>query len=259
MFPGNMKDIPDYRLVYNLLQKSQYGIRFYGEGLFDEMMELVHAFDSSGYTSRLVYLLRMLEKLHDCRNFKLISGTAYSQANHIPDMKEPVNKVYAYLYNHFKEKVTLGEIAEFVNQNPAALCRYFRQRTDKSIFRCLAEIRIEHACRLLVYSDMNISHIAYESGYNSVNHCLQLGECLHCGKGDARYHLPLLQAQVTCRSPVPLPAGLPASAFPLSRFSFRYSSESVTFTSPLPNAAFSSGCVALSIFPSLVKFHEFLS
>ena len=90
MFPGNMKDIPDYRLVYNLLQKSQYGIRFYGEGLFDEMMELVHAFDSSGYTSRLVYLLRMLEKLHDCRNFKLISGTAYSQANHIPDMKEPV-------------------------------------------------------------------------------------------------------------------------------------------------------------------------
>lgn len=108
MFPGNMKDIPDYRLVYNLLQKSQYGISFYGEGLFDEMMELVHAFDSSGYTSRLVYLLRMLEKLHDCRNFKLISGTAYSQANHIPDMKEPVNKVYAYLYNHFKEKVTLG-------------------------------------------------------------------------------------------------------------------------------------------------------
>lgn len=170
MLPGNMKDIPDYRLVYNLLQKSQYGIRFYGEWLFDEMMELVHAFDSSGYTSRLVYLLRMLEKLHDCRNFKLISGTAYSQANHIPDMKEPVNKVYAYLYNHFKEKVTLGEIAEFVNQNPAALCRYFRQRTDKSIFRCLAEIRIEHACRLLVYSDMNISHIAYESGYNSVNH-----------------------------------------------------------------------------------------
>ena len=134
------------------------------------MMELVHAFDSSGYTSRLVCLLRMLEKLHDCRNFKLISGTAYSQANHIPDMKEPVNKVYAYLYNHFKEKVTLGEIAEFVNQNPAALCRYFRQRTYKSIFRCLAEIRIEHACRLLVYSDMNIFHIAYESGYNSINH-----------------------------------------------------------------------------------------
>ncbi len=38
-----------------------------------------------------------------------------------------------------------------------------------------------------------------------------------------------------------------------------HSNESVTFTSPLPNAAFSSACVALSILPSRVKFHELVS
>lgn len=170
IFPGQMEGIPDYHLIHDLLQKSQYGIRFYDEGLFDEMLEMVREFDSSGYTSRIVCLLRMLEKLHDCQHFRLLSDTAYNQANLIPDVKEPVNKVYAYLYNHFKEKVTLGEIAEFVNQNPAALCRYFKQRTDRSIFQCLAEIRIEHACKLLTYSKMNVSQITYESGYNSVTH-----------------------------------------------------------------------------------------
>ena len=170
IFPGQMEGISDYHLIHDLLQKSQYGIRFYDEGLFDEMLEMVREFDSSGYTSRIVCLLRMLEKLHDCQHFRLLSDTAYNQANLIPDVKEPVNKVYAYLYNHFKEKVTLGEIAEFVNQNPAALCRYFKQRTDRSIFQCLAEIRIEHACKLLTYSKMNVSQIAYESGYNSVTH-----------------------------------------------------------------------------------------
>ena len=170
IFPGQMEGIPDYHLIHDLLQKSQYGIRFYDEGLFDEMLEMVREFDSSGYTSRIVCLLRMLEKLHDCQHFRLLSDTAYNQANPIPDVKEPVNKVYAYLYNHFKEKVTLGEIAKFVNQNPAALCRYFKQRTDRSIFQCLAEIRIEHACKLLTYSKMNVSQIAYESGYNSVTH-----------------------------------------------------------------------------------------
>ena len=170
IFPGQMEGIPDYHLIHDLLQKSQYGIRFYDEGLFDEMLEMVREFDSSGYTSRIVCLLRMLEKLHDSQHFRLLSDTAYNQANLIPDVKEPVNKVYAYLYNHFKEKVTLGEIAEFVNQNPAALCRYFKQRTDRSIFQCLAEIRIEHACKLLTYSKMNVSQIAYESGYNSVTH-----------------------------------------------------------------------------------------
>ena len=170
IFPGQMEGIPDYHLIHDLLQKSQYGICFYDEGLFDEMLEMVREFDSAGYTSRIVCLLRMLEKLHDCQHFRLLSDTAYNQANLIPDVKEPVNKVYAYLYNHFKEKVTLGEIAEFVNQNPAALCRYFKQRTDRSIFQCLAEIRIEHACKLLTYSKMNVSQIAYESGYNSVTH-----------------------------------------------------------------------------------------
>lgn len=170
IFPGQMEGIPDYHLIHDLLQKSQYGIRFYDEGLFDEMLEMVREFDSSGYTSSIVCLLRMLEKLHDCQHFRLLSDTAYNQANLIPDVKEPVNKVYAYLYNHFKEKVTLGEIAKFVNQNSAALCRYFKQRTDRSIFQCLAEIRIEHACKLLTYSKMNVSQIAYESGYNSVTH-----------------------------------------------------------------------------------------
>lgn len=170
VFPGNMGELPDYRLIYDLLQKSQYGLRFYDEGLFAEMLEMVKAFDSCGYTSRLICLFRMLERLHSCRHVELLSGTAYNRANHIPDMEEPVDKVYAYLYNHFKEKITLEEIAEYVRQNPAALCRYFKRRTDKSIFRCLAEIRIEHACRLLVYSGMNVSQIAYESGYNSVTH-----------------------------------------------------------------------------------------
>ena len=170
IFPGQMEGIPDYHLIHDLLQKSQYGIRFYDEGLFDEMLEMVREFDSSGYTSRIVCLLRMLEKLHDCQHFRLLSDTAYNQANLIPDVKEPVNKVYAYLYNHFKEKVTLEEIAEFVKQNPSALCRHFKQRTDKSIFQCLAEIRIEHACKLLAYSKMNVSQVAYESGYNSVTH-----------------------------------------------------------------------------------------
>ena len=127
-------------------------------------------FDSAEYTLRIICLLRMLERLCRCKCLELLSDTAYNRANHIPDVKEPVNKVYAYLYNHFKEKVSLGEIAEYVKQNPAALCRYFKQRTDKSIFQCLAEIRIEHACKLLAYSEMNVSQVAYESGYNSITH-----------------------------------------------------------------------------------------
>ena len=170
LFPENLQDIPDYHFIYNLLQKSQYGIRFYENGLFTEMQKMIAMFDSMEFTSRIICLLQMLDRLCHCKHTELLSDTAYNQANHIPDSNEPINKIYAYLYNHFKEKISLDEIAEYIKQNPTALCRYFKQRTDKSIFQCLAEIRIGHACKLLAYSEMNVSQIAYESGYNSITH-----------------------------------------------------------------------------------------
>ena len=159
LFPENMEAIPDYRFVYDLLRKSP-------------------AFDASEYTRRVICLLQMLERLRCCKRVDLLSDVAYSRENRLPGVKEPVDMVYAYLYNHFQEKVTLEELAVHVKQNPAALCRHFKRRADKSIFQCLAEIRIGHACKLLAYSEMNVSQVAYESGYNSVTHFISQFEKL---------------------------------------------------------------------------------
>lgn len=170
LFPAYMQNIPDYRPICDLLQKSQYGVRFYDESIYEELLEMVDELDRTGHTARIICLLRMLERLYRCRHTELLSDTAYNSANLMSDVEEPVNKVYAYLYNHFKENITLQDIARHVRQNPSALCRYFKQRTDKSIFQCLAEIRIEHACKLLAHSGMTVSQVAYESGYNSLTH-----------------------------------------------------------------------------------------
>lgn len=168
VFPERMESLPDYAHIHTLLQRSQYGLRFYDDGLYWELRSLFSEIDGLEGTMRLICLLRILERLYQCRKTELLSETAYSSANLMSDANEPVNKVYSYLFNHFKEDIRLQDIAGYVGQNPSALCRHFRQRTDKSIFRCLAEIRVEHACRLLSYSNLNISQIAYESGYNSV-------------------------------------------------------------------------------------------
>ena len=170
LFPAYMQDIPDYRPIHDLLQKSQYGVRFYGGGVYEDMLKMLEELDSTEHTTRIICLFRMLDRLCRCCRIELLSDTAYNYSNIIPEMNEPVNKVYAYLYNHFKEDISLQDIAEYVKQNPSALCRYFKRRTDKSIFQCLAEIRIGHACKLLAYSGMTVSQVAYESGYNSLTH-----------------------------------------------------------------------------------------
>lgn len=37
-----------------------------------------------------------------------------------------------------------------------------------TIFQFLNKIRIENVCKLLLYTDLTISQIAYESGFNSM-------------------------------------------------------------------------------------------
>lgn len=76
-------------------------------------------------------------------------------------------RIYTYLYNDFREKVVLKDVADFVGRNPTSLCRYFKKSTDKSIFEVLAEIRVEYACKLLANSDLTISEVAFSSGYNT--------------------------------------------------------------------------------------------
>lgn len=101
----------------------------------------------------------------------MLSGVEYNTENRIVGGAYPASRVYTYLSNHFRESVEQAAVATYyTGMNPATLCRAFRQRTDKSIFRCLAEIRVEHACKLLTHSKLTVSQVAYEPGYNNLFH-----------------------------------------------------------------------------------------
>ena len=173
IFPLSIEKIPDYLPIYELLQKSQYGIRFSDKNLYKELLVQFQELATTEHTLRLIHLFQILERLCQCKKKNMLSDVAYNSSNLLSETNEPVNRVYTYLFNHFKDKITLKEIAGYVKQNPSALCRYFKQRTDKSIFQCLAEIRIEHACKLLAYSNLTVAQIAYESGYNHVPYFIE--------------------------------------------------------------------------------------
>lgn len=190
IFPAALETLPDYRPIHELLQRSQCGIRFCEKGLFEELKRLFRELESVEHTARLIRLLQILERLTQCRQTQTLSETAYYGSFLPTEANEPVNRVYTYLFHHFKEKITLKDIAAHVRQHPSALCRYFRQRTDKTIFRCLAEIRTEHACKLLDYSHLTVAQVAYESGYNNVSYFIkQFEELVHCTPSEYRMQL----------------------------------------------------------------------
>lgn len=170
LFPTDMCRLPDYQELALLLEKSRYGMRFYDIGLYDELRRQFAVLDELQYTERIAHTFRLLGLLARCKDVRLIAS---SLPDGLPDVDSPVSRACAYLYEHFQEEIKLEEVARNVHMNPTALCRLFKKATDKTLFQYLNDLRIEHACRLLAYSDLTVAQVGYEAGYGNIPYFIQ--------------------------------------------------------------------------------------
>ena len=82
---------------------------------------------------------------------------------------QKINKVYLYTIEHFREPISLADVADLTNHSPAAFCRYFKTRTRKSYFQYLTEVRVAYACELLSEGTLDVSEVCLSSGFNNLS------------------------------------------------------------------------------------------
>ncbi|WP_407267834.1 helix-turn-helix domain-containing protein [Radiobacillus sp. PE A8.2] len=80
-----------------------------------------------------------------------------------------IDIVLAYMKNHYTQDLSVEEIAESVNLNPAYLSRIFKQSVGKTMVEYLTEIRLQKSVELLSESTLTVKEIAESVGYNNVN------------------------------------------------------------------------------------------
>ncbi|CAM1357051.1 AraC family transcriptional regulator [Tenacibaculum halocynthiae] len=80
-----------------------------------------------------------------------------------------MGKVMDYTLNNYSKKIDLEEVSEVANMTPNAFCRYFKQRTNKTYFTFLNEIRVEKACKLLQNKEYLITEISEKSGFKNIS------------------------------------------------------------------------------------------
>ncbi len=69
---------------------------------------------------------------------------------------------------HFKEKHSVSEYADMMHKSPKTLSNFFAKHHQKSPLQTIQERILLEARRLLTYTDMGVSEIAYEIGFDSV-------------------------------------------------------------------------------------------
>ncbi|WP_405398394.1 AraC family transcriptional regulator [Maribacter sp. Asnod2-G09] len=83
---------------------------------------------------------------------------------------ERLQEIFDFVFKNFQQPILLDDISKMAYMTPNAFCRFFKQRTNKTFFQFLIELRIEHACQLLnSKKDLNINMISDLSGFNSIS------------------------------------------------------------------------------------------
>jgi len=161
-------ELPEFVSIKKLFLIGQQGMLVKGNDHTKIAALIKSVYNSSGI-DRLTLFLKTLEILSTTSDYELLSSVGYAKSVTNTDT-ERINKVISYLMENYTQEIKLDTIADLVNLNQSSFCRYFKNKTHKTCSEFLNEIRIAHACKLLVISNLTISEICYEIGYNNISH-----------------------------------------------------------------------------------------
>ena len=164
------KDFFEKPEMYGLKQlfiNSERGLSLSGslkETIVDDLQEL----DKLSGFEGILKLLSVLQNLTQSDDYQYIASIGYENTHKISET-ERMHLVHEYVLKHYKEKISLSAVSALTNMTEAAFCRYFKNRTNKTFSEFVSEIRIGHACKLLLEDKVSIAQVCYESGFNTVS------------------------------------------------------------------------------------------
>jgi AraC-like DNA-binding protein len=157
--------LPETKPLRSLLEKARRGILINAREE-ETIPALIGDILLSEGIGRIIALIECLSAFAGARGLQLLSSIGFR-----PDFSEQenhrINAIYDYSFRHFTRKISLAEVAAVADLVPNSFCRYFRSRTGKTYTQFLTELRIGHACKLLLDNRISIKQLCYESGFNN--------------------------------------------------------------------------------------------
>lgn len=86
---------------------------------------------------------------------------------------EGIKAVLTYIRENYKEKIYIQDLAGQVHMNEQYFCRFFKKSIGRSPMEYLNEYRIKQAMRLLEETDLPVTEVCLESGYNNLGNFLR--------------------------------------------------------------------------------------
>lgn len=164
----DLLDKPEARPLNLFFEKAAKGILFTGATLTQAKKVLKQMLLESGL-GRAALMLKLLDILtRSDEDARILSSPYFNQVGNSGDAQK-INKVFEYIFTNFKREISLKEVADILPMSPAAFCRYFKAKTNRTLIDFVKEIRIGHAAKLLLEGKHNVTEACFDCGYNNLS------------------------------------------------------------------------------------------
>ena len=157
--------LPETVHLKTVLDKAKRGIQVEGESR-RKVADLLEKILEADGMHRLLLLIEALYAIAVSPQTRQLSSIGFQHSFQEAEY-ERINTIYEYSLKNFRRPILLEEISAVANISPNSFCRFFKSRTRKTYSRFLIEIRVGHACKLLIENNLSIKQLCYESGFSN--------------------------------------------------------------------------------------------
>ena len=164
IFGERFLNLPEMQLIRNTLHNASQGIALQG-ALREKIGKTLGMIESLSGFAQLAALLDCLHQISISDQITYLTQSpivSFSKQD-----QDRIHKVFEYTMQHFQRKIFLKDVAALTNQSVSAFSHYFKKNTKKNYIQFLTEIRISHACKLLITTEKSVTEICYESGFHN--------------------------------------------------------------------------------------------
>lgn len=86
---------------------------------------------------------------------------------------ETIKTTLTYIQENYKEKIYIRDLAGLIGMNEQYFCRFFKRAIGRSPMEYVNEYRIKKAIHYLKESDLTVTEIGLECGYNNLGNFLR--------------------------------------------------------------------------------------
>lgn len=158
---------PEAAQLNYLFENAAKGILFSGPTIARAKIILNQMLFETGL-SRAALMLQLLDILSQSASCKTLSSPSFNIVETSTEANK-INRVFDYIFNNFKEDISLQDVASIIPMSTAAFCRFFKLKTNRTLVEFIKEIRVGHAAKLLMEGNFNVTETCYKSGYNNIS------------------------------------------------------------------------------------------